>query len=90
MNENALINDLTTGSVAKKLIIFSLPFMASTVLQTFYSMVDMIIVGHFVGSDGLAAVSTVSGIVQFITSMAMGFSTSTCSPFSRKKMLLSQ
>ena len=58
-----IINDLTTGSVFKKLMAFAFPFMLSTLLQTMYSMVDMMIVGRFVGSQGLSAVSTSSQII---------------------------
>ena len=44
-----IINDLTTGSVTKKLLTFALPFMLSTLLQTTYHLIDMMIVGQFVG-----------------------------------------
>lgn len=68
-----IINDLTTGSVAKKLLMFALPFMLSTLLQTTYSMVDMAIVGRFVGSAGLSAVSTSSQLIWLTTALCMGF-----------------
>lgn len=73
--QKTMINDLTTGSVWKKLIIFALPFMLSSALQTLYSTVDMIIVGQWVGGAGLSAVATASSIVMFVTSIGMGFST---------------
>ncbi len=73
--QNAIINDLTTGSVWKKLITFALPFMLSSALQTLYSTVDMVIVGQYVGGSGLSAVATASSIVMFLTSIGMGFST---------------
>ncbi|NLL39434.1 MAG: MATE family efflux transporter [Clostridiales bacterium] len=68
-----IINDLTTGSVFKKLMAFAFPFMLSTLLQTMYSMVDMMIVGRFVGSQGLSAVSTSSQIIWLTTALCMGF-----------------
>ncbi len=68
-----LINDLTTGSVTKKLMMFALPFMLSTLLQTTYSMVDMAIVGQYVGSAGLSAVSTSSQLIWLTTALCMGF-----------------
>ena len=52
-----IINDLTVGSVPKKLLTFALPFMLSTLLQTAYGMVDMMVVGRVIGSSGLSAVS---------------------------------
>ena len=51
-----------------------LPFMASNALQVLYSTVDMIIVGRYVGTAGLSAVSQSSLIVTFATMMSLGFS----------------
>ena len=59
-NNGAL--DLTACPITSGLLRFSLPFLASSVLQTLYSTVDTIIVGQFVGSAGLAAVNNVSYI----------------------------
>lgn len=68
-----IINDLTTGNVTKKLLRFALPFMLSTLLQTGYSMVDMIIVGQYVGPSGLSAVSISSQLTWLATALCMGF-----------------
>ena len=46
----AIIRDLTTGSVPRTLISFSLPLFLSGLLQLVYNMVDMIVVGNFVGT----------------------------------------
>lgn len=48
--------------------------MASNALQVFYSTIDMIIVGHFVGTAGLSAVSQSSQIINFATMLCFGFS----------------
>ena len=66
-------SNLTVGSVPKKLVRFALPFMFSTLLQTAYSMVDMIVVGQFVGSKGLSAVSIASQLMWLTTALCMGF-----------------
>jgi len=68
-----IINDLTTGSVPKKLILFALPFMLSMLLQTLYSTVDMVVVGQFIGSTGLSAVSISSQLIWLVTALCMGF-----------------
>ena len=65
---------LLTGSVPKQLIAFSLPFLAANVLQSVYAVVDMIIVGQFVGSAGLSGVSVGSQIASLFTSTGMGLS----------------
>ena len=48
--------------------------MASNALQVLYSTIDMVIVGHFVGTAGLSAVSQSSQIVNFATMVCLGFS----------------
>ena len=65
--------DFTTGSIPKKLLLFSLPFMASNMLQVVYQMVDMIIVGNFVGSNAMAAVNTSGLLIAFFTMMCTGY-----------------
>ena len=72
--KNALIRDLTTGSVPKTLLTFSMPLFLSGLLQMVYNMVDMIVVGNFVGTQGLSAVSIGGEVLMLITFVAMGFS----------------
>ena len=74
MKGTTLTKDFTKGSIPKQLFWFMLPFMASNALQVLYSTVDMIVVGHYVGTPGLSAVSQSSLIVTFATMMSLGFS----------------
>ena len=69
-----LSKDFTKGNVAKQLLWFTLPFMASNALQVLYSTIDMIIVGEYVGTPGLSAVSQSSQILNFATMVCLGFS----------------
>lgn len=69
------INDLTEGSVAKKLFHFAIPFMISNLLQTIYNLVDMAVVGHYMGSAGLSAVSVGGRLVELLTFLCMGLCT---------------
>ena len=55
-----------------KLIVFTLPLIASGVLQTLFSTVDMIVVGHFEGDAALAAVGTNSSLTGMITALFIG------------------
>jgi len=75
MKTKSLTTDFTQGSIPRHLTRFMLPFMASNALQVVYSVVDMIIVGHYVGSAGLTAVSQGSMYVNFVGMLAMGFFT---------------
>lgn len=71
-----LINDFTKGSIPKLLVRFMIPFVASNALQVIYSLVDMVVVGRYVGSAGLAGVSQGSIQIMFFTMFCMGFATS--------------
>ena len=71
--DKSMINDLTTGSVPGRLIRFSAPFILANLLQFLYNIVDMIIVGQFVGSAGLSAVSIGAEFMHFLTFIAAGF-----------------
>ena len=74
MSSKALSKDFTKGSIPRQLFFFALPFMASNALQVLYSTIDMIIVGKFVGTAGLSAVSQSSQIMNFATMVCLGFS----------------
>ena len=66
--------DLTSGSVWKKLALFALPIVAMNLLQAIYSIVDMIIVGQFVGSVGMSAVSIGGQITTLVLVTCSGIS----------------
>ncbi len=65
-------NDLTKGSVTKHLLRFSLPFLASNLLQAFYNMADMLIVGRFDGPVGASAVGTGGTVTILLINMISG------------------
>jgi putative MATE family efflux protein len=73
MLKKIFIKDFTDGSVVKQLLVFSWPLMLSNLLQTVYNMVDMVVVGQFVGSAGLTAVSSGGDIMNIGTTICMGF-----------------
>ncbi len=72
---NEIVRDYTKGNLPKQMLVFSFPFIISNTLQICYSIVDMIVVGNVVGSPGLAAISTASQIVSFMTMFCLGFAT---------------
>ena len=74
MGQKSLSKDFTRGNIYKQLLFFALPFMASNALQVLYSTIDMVIVGEYVGTAGLSAVSQSSQIVNFATMICLGFS----------------
>lgn len=64
--------DLTQGSVGKQLMKFAVPFLLSNLLQAFYSVADMIIVGRLCGTHGITGVNIGSQINILVTGAAFG------------------
>ena len=69
--------NLTTGSVFKNVIVFSLPYLLSYFLQTLYGMADLFIIGQYDGVTSTTAVSIGSQIMHMITVMIVGFAMGT-------------
>ena len=72
-SSSTMIRDLTTGSVAAQLLRFAFPLFLSNALQAVYNLVDMIVVGNYIGKAGLSAVSIGGDILHLLTFVAMGF-----------------
>lgn len=66
--------DLTTGSVPKKLILFTLPILATNLLQHLYHTADKAVVGNFAenGKIALAAVGATGSATNFIINLFIG------------------
>lgn len=65
-------SNLTKGSVLKNLILFSLPYLLSSFLQTFYGLADLFIVGQYNGADSSSAVSIGSQVMHMVTLVIVG------------------
>ena len=74
MKTNKYEIDMCNGSIMDKLISFSLPLMLSSVLQLMFNAVDIIVVGHFNGSDALAAVGSTTALISLLTNLFIGIS----------------
>ena len=73
-----MTKDMTTGNPVKLLLLFTIPLLIGNVFQQFYSMVDTVIVGRYLGVDALAAVGTTGSMTflinGFVTGLTSGFS----------------
>ena len=69
-NKNTLL--MTQGNIWKLLITFSIPLIIGNLLQQMYNTADSIIVGNFVGSNGLAAVGSGTALINLIIAFAGG------------------
>ena len=70
--------DFTRGGITGQLILFSIPIILGELFQNLYNSVDSLVVGNFVGSHALAAVSVCSTLsnllIGFFTGMSIGAS----------------
>lgn len=76
MGENAT-KDLTQGSPSRLIMEFAIPMFFGFLFQQFYSLVDTMIVGQFLGADALAAVGS-TGSINFLV---IGFCMGVCNGF---------
>ena len=67
---------MTEGSISKKIILFAIPLFLGNLFQQLYNTADSLIVGNYLGSNALAAVSSSGNLiflmVGFINGIAMG------------------
>ncbi len=72
MKSNTL--NLTAGNITKLLVIYTLPLIGTNLLQSLYSIADLLIAGQTVGSIGISAINNASQIINLITKIAIGLS----------------
>lgn len=69
--------DMCSGSVLKKMLLFALPLMCSSVLQLLFNAADIVVVGRFAGDNSLAAVGSTSALINLLTNLFVGLSIGT-------------
>ena len=74
MSSDTMIRDMTRGPVVPLLFRFALPLFLSNALQAVYNLVDMVVVGNYIGKAGMSAVSIGGDILHLLTFVAIGFS----------------
>ena len=66
--------DMCSGSILKKMLLFTVPLMCSSILQLLFNAADVIVVGSFVGDNALAAVGSNTALINLLTNFFLGFS----------------
>lgn len=66
--------DMCEGPILKKMLLFALPLMASSLLQLLFNAADIIVVGRFAGDNSLAAVGSTTSIINLLVNLFMGLS----------------
>lgn len=75
--DDAMQQDLTTGPAGRNLLRFSIPYLASSFLQTFYGMTDLFVTGKFNGAEAISAVAIGSQVMHMLTVMIVGLAMGT-------------
>ena len=68
-----MVKDMTEGKVVPLLLRFAFPLFVSNALQAVYNVVDMVVVGNYIGKAGMSAVSIGGDLLHLLTFVAMGF-----------------
>lgn len=66
--------DMCNGPILKKMLLFALPLMCSSILQLLFNAVDVIVVGQYVGDNAMAAVGSNSSLIHLFVNFFVGLS----------------
>ncbi len=66
--------DMTHGPLLGKILLFSLPLMASNLLQLLFNTADIVVVGRWAGHASLAAVGSTACIINLVINLLVGIS----------------
>ncbi len=69
--------DLTTGSIPRHIVTFSMPMLVGSMLQTAYSFINAIWVGQFLGTGALATVTVSFPVIFTMFGIGMGMTLAT-------------
>ena len=66
--------DMCNGSILKKMLLFAVPLMCSSILQLLFNAADIIVVGRYAGDNSLAAVGSNTALINLLTNLFIGLS----------------
>ena len=66
--------DMCSGSIFKKMLLFAVPLMCSSILQLLFNAADIVVVGRFAGDNALAAVGSNTALINLLTNLFVGLS----------------
>ena len=66
------IQDMTSGSPGRLIILFAIPLMLGNICQQLYTMVDTMVVGQVAGVEALAALGAVDFLMWVVTGISTG------------------
>ncbi len=74
MKQKSYEIDMCSGPLFPKILRFTIPLMASSILQLLFNAADMVVVGQFAGNTALAAVGANAALINLLTNLFIGFS----------------
>ena len=74
MQQTAKSINMLSGPVLPSVIRYTLPIMATGLLQLLFNTADLIVVGQFCGSNSIAAVGATSSLIQLMVNLFLGLS----------------
>lgn len=75
MSAKSTARDMTTGSIWKHIVLFSIPLLIGNFFQQLYNTVDSVVVGNYVSNQALGAVGSVGPVINTLVGFFMGMST---------------
>ena len=66
--------DFCTRPLLKKIILFALPLIFTSVLQLLYNAADLVVVGRWSGDNAMAAVGSTGALINLVTNLFIGLS----------------
>lgn len=73
-SKHSIGTDLTQGPIMRTLIAFAVPIIVTNLIQQLYSLVDVMVIGKYVGNIGTVGVNTGGEVADLLSPVAMGFS----------------
>lgn len=68
------MKNLTEGNIYKNFILFAIPMVLAGLFSQMYNTIDTVIVGRYLGSDGLAALGATADLLTFFSAIFWGYS----------------
>ena len=66
--------DMSNGPILRKMLLFAVPLMCSSILQLLFNAADIVVVGKFAGDNSLAAVGSNASLISLLTNLFIGLS----------------
>lgn len=74
MSKKKYSMNMCEGKIFPQIVSFTLPLIASSILQLLFNAADMIVAGRYVGANALAAIGSTSSLINLLVNLFLGLS----------------